>query len=925
MTISFHRLAAPSYIGGLPTGYDYLNDPVTNAFPGATSPAPADTGPLSVAPSPNLGTYFVGFGEDGRAYAANRGFFALGTNTDFIDNFLHSNLAVLASVDIGVGNPAVITGTSSNPVFVGPPGTTNNAAGLEPYFHVTDQNNNDIVDASNVQCVVTAASGGVGTFFVGALTLTLSIAPSVPYRVWYGTRSSLIEMTKGNLIRSSVWGIARKPASLFQFANDLLSTSLSKGATTVGINTTGFTDSVVTALNRGGIGSAGISTVRDAFLAVDTALIRRRAFMAVCTDGTTSVGGDLNNPILDSVFSTFSTGTFFIRPGDYVITDGAGSTSAGDDRALVGDARGSGITLDVSRSTDFTLNGRLDLDYIGLQSNSSTHSRFIASPQSFEGFQLKRNGVQSGALSCEDGSGGYFVLEDALTFGPPLGSSVAALQVQGEARVAIRRCMFSGDSNAAKNVFLTGFSDDTQSSVLVEDTYFQAFEDNIDAITLQDVTVPVTFRNCVFEVTTHTGSGYAVRLINNNASVIFENCVFRSENGLCFWSAGSLTHLKGCRFISADDHPGAAAGQMVMINGDVNGLLSTVRDCSILIGANSVFGNSGAIQKAIVEIGGTDNFNAADRPILVDGLYITYSGSVPQVHNFCAVVLHGGFGSVAGTCARTYKNITFNTNSISPNNSGTLGGVYRPIASYPTFVTIGGGDTRASTIVDGLHILSVSNPTVDTNHQVLFAIRATLKNVSVDGSLFSASNKYTRDLVEFSECDIYDLNLWRTANLSTNQSHLLFYDTTRIKGGEFIGRVTIDPFSYIQYGGAHCVLHDFTIQFPSIGTTSTAPVVNCPQQCCEMANCRVNMDGNWGGRLVNFPAGSDLARLSNNWLFWRRNAGQILLSTGAGSMVNDNVMASTNTGAPTYVVSGSNSVDSNNSAFLQGGSVANPL
>lgn len=326
----FHRLFAPSYIGGLPAGYDYLNDPVANAFPGAGTPAPADTGALTNALSPNAGTYFVGFGEDGRAFAPNRGFYALGTNTDFIDDFLHGDFAVLASADIGVGNPAAILGTIANPIFVGPPGTPNTAAGLEQYFHITDQSNNDIVNASNVQCVVTAASGGVGTFLSGALTLTLNIAPTVPYRIWYGTRSSLMEMTRGNFIRSSVWGIARKPASLFQFANDLLSTNLAKGATTVGLNTTGFTSEVVTTVNNGGLGTAGIATVRDGFLAVDRAVIRRRSFMAVLTDGTNSVGGDLNGPnVLDGLFSNVDGGgTFFLRPGEYLVTDAAGAATS---------------------------------------------------------------------------------------------------------------------------------------------------------------------------------------------------------------------------------------------------------------------------------------------------------------------------------------------------------------------------------------------------------------------------------------------------------------------------------------------------------------------------------------------------------------------------------------------------------------------
>jgi hypothetical protein len=928
--MTFHRLSVPVYVGGLPAGYDYLNDPVANAFPGAGVPAPTDTGPLSSTSSPNAGTYFVGFGEDGRAFAPNRGLFALGTNTDFIDDFLHGDFAVLASTDFAFGSPAVLVGTVASPIFVGPPGTLNTAAGLEQYFHVTDQNNNDIVDASNVQCIVTAVSGGVGTFFTGSLTLTLNITPPAAYRVWYGARSSLIEMTRGNLIRSSVWGVARKPASLFQFANDLLSNNIVKGATTVGLNTTGFTAATLTAVNNGGLGTAGISTVRDGFLAVDRAIIRRRSFMGVFTDGTASTGGDYNGPnAIDPVIATlFSGGTYFFRPGSYSITDAGGpGTSQGALWHVHGDAAGTSLSLAAARSTDFILAGGLIADELGISSDSTANKRFSVLPGVGSPFILRNSFFQTGSISCEGGSGGGFVLEDSAYFSPGVGSPVASLEMSGEARVALRRNTFADASNDGVNlVYLHDFADDTQSSVEIEDTYFASFEADIDAVRLFNVTVPVTFRNCVFEMGTNLGAGYPVRLINNNASVSFENCLFRGANGLCFWAAGSLFHLKGCRFISSDANPGAASSQMIMANGDVNGALCSIRDCTVTIGASSVKGNAANIQRAIVEIGGTANFATTDRPILVDGFNVTYSASVPSLHNFVTVLLHGGTSAgVPGQSVRTYKNVTVNGNNIFPDNTGTLGGVYRTPTAYPTLVTIGGGDSRASTIVENLHIVNVANPSVDHDRQVLFAYRAILRDVVIDGASITSAGKFTRDPVELWECDAFNLSLERRLSLKTNQSHLVISKTTRLRGGEFIGRVNVDPFSYIQYGDSHCVIDGFTVQFPSIIITSTSPIFSCPQQCCELINCRVFMDGDWGGRLVNFSAGADLARVSNNFLFWRRNAGQMLLSAGAGSMVNDNTLASTNTAAPTFSVTGANAIDDNNNAFLQSGSVANPV
>ena len=59
----FHRLGVPSYFGGLPGGYDYIN----NAISG--TPANADG---AKSGGPNAGTYFVAFGEDATSSDFNR-------------------------------------------------------------------------------------------------------------------------------------------------------------------------------------------------------------------------------------------------------------------------------------------------------------------------------------------------------------------------------------------------------------------------------------------------------------------------------------------------------------------------------------------------------------------------------------------------------------------------------------------------------------------------------------------------------------------------------------------------------------------------------------------------------------------------------------------------------------------------------------
>ena len=63
MTAVFHRLAVPTYFGGLPAGYDYVNN--------ATSGTPAYANG-ALTGGTNVGSYFVGFDDDATSANANR-------------------------------------------------------------------------------------------------------------------------------------------------------------------------------------------------------------------------------------------------------------------------------------------------------------------------------------------------------------------------------------------------------------------------------------------------------------------------------------------------------------------------------------------------------------------------------------------------------------------------------------------------------------------------------------------------------------------------------------------------------------------------------------------------------------------------------------------------------------------------------------
>jgi hypothetical protein len=179
----FHRLAIPSYFGGLPGGYDYINNAVSG------TPAFADG---QKGGGPNVGSYFIAFGEDATSADANRPALALAQNTDFLDDLMHRDLALPVRLDgtaVGPVPSILITGPG---VFMGGIGDT-----LEDLFHLTDQNGDDIVVGGTKVVVTSAVDSGLvvvgGGFSLGNVTVTfnLSIPDTTLYSLYYGERTNL--------------------------------------------------------------------------------------------------------------------------------------------------------------------------------------------------------------------------------------------------------------------------------------------------------------------------------------------------------------------------------------------------------------------------------------------------------------------------------------------------------------------------------------------------------------------------------------------------------------------------------------------------------------------------------------------------------------------------------------------------------------
>lgn len=194
----FHRLTVPTYLGGLPSGANYLNTPSLSG--GTGIPAFMDGRKVG---GPNDGTYFAAFGEDATSAFINRGMKALGENTDYLDDVLHRSIALTART-----NDVVSTGIFhfqiAGDVFVGSLGTPNTAGNRAALISVLDANDNELLDAAGFAITVSGIENGGGLNVVGTeatgfyntptIMLSSSIPAGVTYRVYYGYPGTLAEL-----------------------------------------------------------------------------------------------------------------------------------------------------------------------------------------------------------------------------------------------------------------------------------------------------------------------------------------------------------------------------------------------------------------------------------------------------------------------------------------------------------------------------------------------------------------------------------------------------------------------------------------------------------------------------------------------------------------------------------------------------------
>lgn len=198
--MAFHRLTVPTYFGGLPAGYDYIN----NALSG--TPAPADGAKVG---GTNAGTYFDAFQEDATSSNANRGNKALAQNCDLIDDWFNASVAAATEMAYSAtGGETYIDITDD--VFMGKFGTANTQDERNQLILLLDAATGNIATNTQGQAIranVIGTLGGssrVGLEATGFYTdprvsFTSSLFAAASYRLLYLKRSSLKQIAETDI------------------------------------------------------------------------------------------------------------------------------------------------------------------------------------------------------------------------------------------------------------------------------------------------------------------------------------------------------------------------------------------------------------------------------------------------------------------------------------------------------------------------------------------------------------------------------------------------------------------------------------------------------------------------------------------------------------------------------------------------------
>lgn len=474
--------------------------------------------------------------------------------------------------------------------------------------------------------------------------------------------------------------------------------------TGVGVNTS-FTAAVPTQTNAGGIGT-GVTTLDDALTKIDAALIRKRSWTAVFTDGSTTVGGDYDSfDAIDSALdSTYANGgSFFLRAGTYTPTPGLTVTTVG--RYVCGENPplnfGADTYVNISNVETNNVKANGVWENINFLNSSSTYMYEVDFVAKF--------------INCRIPMGSMHIINAArvefegCTFYQAGATSIANAGMYVAGNAYFRRCIFENPTHGGGFNTITvdpGGANDGESIIFdkcqfnMPNAYVGSASTTLRISSGNGGDMPITFRDCRFSMLKTSYEHYTIVDEGHTFPVTFENCYVNTLSGHIADVQGGNTTFSNCTFVTGDDTYAGNYRQVISAYGPpaVPGMPFKMRNCRLTLGTSAVdpTGLVNSSNYPILEFGGRQASKSTFARIQydIDGLYVDYSSGVANAHAASSFVFWSDGANSGNDPRPIVRNFEFNGGTITPNVDGGSRGIGGGDAHYVEML----GSTNASTL-----------------------------------------------------------------------------------------------------------------------------------------------------------------------------------------------------------------------------------
>jgi hypothetical protein len=672
-----------------------------------------------------------------------------------------------------------------------------------------------------------------------------------------------------------------------------------------------FSATALSVVNGGGLGSS--DALNDMMELVDEQLVRRRAFSAVLTQGTTTTGGDYDSADAVDNLDTID-GTFFIRRGVYEWN--IKTSLILPDIKVVGEKVGGSTEIAISSShvSDFTISGTWERLY--LDSHNNDRRYILQGPITLRDVTFSRGACQiSGGTSDAPylwfGGG-----TDSAAGSNTNSASVYITDSVGDPNGLIEGCNFYGPPGGAGSpsavVECSSMAVGTYKRPLTfRDCHFRNTAGTCPTLLINNSSVPLVFEDCNFYNSSDT---YYVLEIINSTNIVFRNCFLYGAKGRIAKVEGGVT-FESCEFECGGTSP-TSVGQLATFKPKTDVII--VRDCVFKLNGVAMDPSTGV--DPVIEFGGAASTGSTEQRLILEGVHVR-NDATANAHRSDLVAVHGP--STTNTEYYTVCNgLIVDVDKISISADRGNNG----ISTRTAFISMKTGTSAPGFVASGIELLSVDNPAAtitDTGNLISFDGYINVSNVVVSRDLISGTGDFagTEGLISIQNgAEVHNLRA-RLGDIDMDTSGTTYVvwldDQAKLLGGKLNGiqgGSTIPDGAFFRIGN-NCSMRDIEL----VGSLDNDFRLMWMGDYASVMGCKFDLTPGVVRSLSTYfdifvSTGVESQFKSNYYVAdGPATTLNIYTSTGKNSMCHGNIFIDTDTTiAPTVTVTGTNSIQTDN-------------